>query len=167
MKIKPAGRIGDFGNFLNGLAKSLRVLRTVLNIEWMQFFLKNFEILHFAWGLYDKNTPHITVSPQMWCIKSMKCWFTRTQTCWQDFVERKKFGQICFPRTRFPGLMYCDQEPLWLLNVIEDDCYILGVYIRLWIRCKISKITYPWLSLKSHTCALKLTDLWITVYCLI
>ena len=27
------GRIGDFGNFLNGFAKSPRVLRTVLNIE--------------------------------------------------------------------------------------------------------------------------------------
>ena len=50
------GRIGDFGNFLNGFAKSSRVLRTVLNIEWVQFVLKNCEILHFIWGLYDKNS---------------------------------------------------------------------------------------------------------------
>ena len=28
-----------------------------------------------------------TVSPQMWCIKSIKGWFTRPQTCWQDFVK--------------------------------------------------------------------------------
>ena len=35
-----AGRIGDFGN---------------LNIEWVQFVLKNCEILHFVWGLHDKN----------------------------------------------------------------------------------------------------------------
>ena len=33
--------------------------------------------------------------------------------------------------------MYFDQEPLWLLNVIEDDCYFLGVHIRLLTPCKI------------------------------
>ena len=55
-KCEPAGRRGDFGNFLNGFAKSPHVLRTVLNIEWVQFALKNCEILHFVWGLYDKNS---------------------------------------------------------------------------------------------------------------
>ena len=55
-KWEPAGRIGDFGNFLNGFAKSLRVLRTFLNIEWVQFVLKNCEILHLVGGLYDKNS---------------------------------------------------------------------------------------------------------------
>ena len=57
--------------------------------------------------------------------------------CFSKLVERKKLGLICFPRIRFPGLIYCDQEPLWLLNVIEDDCYFLGVQIRLSTRCKI------------------------------
>ena len=28
----------------------------VLNSEWMQFVLKNCEILHFVQGLYDKNS---------------------------------------------------------------------------------------------------------------
>ena len=28
-----------------------------------------------------------TVSPQMWCIKSIKGWFTHPQVCWQDFVK--------------------------------------------------------------------------------
>ena len=55
-KWEPAGRIGDFGNFLNGFAKSPRVLCTVLNIEWVQFVLKNWDILHFVRGLYDKNS---------------------------------------------------------------------------------------------------------------
>ena len=55
-KWQPAGHIGDFGNILNGFAKSPRVLRTVLNIEWVQFVFKNCEILHFVWGLYDKNS---------------------------------------------------------------------------------------------------------------
>ena len=81
-----------------------------------------------------KTAPHSTVSSQMWCIKSIKGWFTRPQTCWQDFVsklvERKKFGLICFPIICFPGLIYCDQEPLWL-------CYFLGLHIRLSTRCKI------------------------------
>ena len=105
-----------------------------------------------------------TVSPQMSCIKSIKgCRFTHHQICWQDFfklVERTKFGLICFPRICFPGLIYCDQEPLWNLNVIEDDCYFLRVQIRLSTRCKMFhfKITQPFLQ-KSHECGLKLTDL--------
>ena len=40
-------------------------------------------------------------------------------------VERKEFTLICFPR-----LIYCDQEPLLLVNVTED--YFLGVHIRLY-----------------------------------
>ena len=51
-KWEPAGRIGDFGNFLNGFAKSPRLI--VLNIDWVQFVLKNCEILHSVRGLYDK-----------------------------------------------------------------------------------------------------------------
>ena len=51
-KWEPAGRIGDFGNFLNGFAKSPRLI--VLNIDWVQFVLKNCEIPHSVRGLYDK-----------------------------------------------------------------------------------------------------------------
>ena len=54
--VKSENRIGDFGNFLNGFAKSPRVRRMVLTIEWRQFVLKNCEILHFVWGLYYKNS---------------------------------------------------------------------------------------------------------------
>ena len=133
-----AGRIGDFGNFLNGFAKSPRVLR------WFwKLVLKNCAILHLSEVCMIKTPLHITVSRQMWCIKSMKCWFTRTKICWQDIVtffklfKRQKFGLICFPRIRLPGLIYCDKEPLWLLNVIEDNCHFLGVHIRLSTRCKI------------------------------
>ena len=58
--------------------------------------------------------------------------------------------------------------------MIEDDCYFLGVHIRLSTRCTIKltlrctvcklffpKITSPFPQ-KSHECALKLTDLWNT-----
>ena len=40
---EPAGRLGDYGHFFNGLAKSVRA-SIVLNIEWMQFVLRNCEI---------------------------------------------------------------------------------------------------------------------------
>ena len=56
-KLEPAGRIDDFGNFLNGFANEKYTLASmVLNIEWIQFSLKNCEILHFVRGLYDKNS---------------------------------------------------------------------------------------------------------------
>ena len=41
----------DFGNFLNGSAKFQGLI--VLNIDWVQFVLKNCEILHSVRGLYD------------------------------------------------------------------------------------------------------------------
>ena len=46
--------------------------------------------------------------------------------CEVNLSNAKKFGLICFPRICFRGLIYSDQEPLWLLNVIEDLCYFLG-----------------------------------------
>ena len=52
-KWQPAGPIGDFGDFLNGFAKSPRLI--VLNIDGVQFVLKNCEILHSVRGLYDKK----------------------------------------------------------------------------------------------------------------
>ena len=46
--------------------------------------------------------------------------------CKVNLSNAKNFGLICFPRVCFRGLIYCDQEPLWLLNVIEDVCYFFG-----------------------------------------
>ena len=66
-----------------------------------------------------------------------------------------------------------DQEPLWLLNVNEDDCYFFSVHMRLSIRCKVfitlglfaNYFSLKLLSLflkESHECAPKLTELWNT-----
>ena len=55
-------------------------------------------------------------------------------------------------------LIYGDQEPLWLLNVIEDDCHVLGVHIRLSTRCKICftlGLFANYFSLKSLSLSLK------------
>ena len=90
-----------------------------------------------------KTVPHGTVSPQMMYKKYKRLVYTspgllaRFCKINRKLVEHKKLGLICFPRICFPGLIYCDQEPLWLVNVIEDDCYFLGVHIRLSTRCKI------------------------------
>ena len=49
--------LGDFGDAFNCLAKSPRVLRSiVLNIELVHFLLQNCAILHSARGLYDKSS---------------------------------------------------------------------------------------------------------------
>ena len=54
-KWEPAGRVGDFENFLNGFPKSPCAQSMVLNIEWVQFVLKKCEKLYSVWGLCDKN----------------------------------------------------------------------------------------------------------------
>ena len=47
-------------------------------------------------------------------------------------VERKKFGLICFPR-----LIYCDQQPLSLINVTED--YFFGCTYKALLYSHVSK----------------------------
>ena len=62
-----------------------------------------------------KTAPHSTLSPQMWCIKKNKrlvCTHPDLFARICKLVDRKKFGLICFP-----CFMYCDQEPLLLLNL--------------------------------------------------
>ena len=102
-------------------------------------------------GLYDKK--YCFTSDVMY-KKYKRLVYTPSdllaKICKVNLSNAKKCGLICFPRIYFRGLIYCDQEPLWLLNVIEDVCYSIH-----------SKITYPFPQ-KSHECALKLTDLWIT-----
>ena len=52
-KWEPAGRIGDFGNFLNGFAKSPRLI--VLNIDWVEFVSKIVKYFILSQlGLYDE-----------------------------------------------------------------------------------------------------------------
>ena len=148
--------------WFTGLAKSPRVLRSswILN----EFILSEVCMI--------KTVPHGTISPQIWCINGIKGWFTRTpdllaRLCKVNLSNAKKIGLIFFP-----GLINLT-VPLRLLNVIEDDCYFLGVHMRLSTRCKILftlglftnyfSLKPLSLSLKSHMnvlCALKLTD-WI------
>ena len=118
-KWEPAGRIGNFGNYFNGLAKSRHVLRSFW-IYWMSVIciakLWNtafcprsvwylMVLFHLRCYVYKVWKAGLHVPRLVRFCKVLK------------LVERTKFGLVCFP-----GLMYCDQELLWLLNVIEDDC---------------------------------------------
>ena len=111
-----------------------------LNVEWVQFVLQNFDLSEVC---IIKTVPHGTVSPQMMYKKYKRLVYTSPDLLARfckincKIAERKKLGLICFARICFPGLIYCDREPFWLLNVIEDDCYFLVVHIRLSTRCKI------------------------------
>ena len=63
-----------------------------------------------------RTARHSTLSPQMWCIKKnnkrLVCTHPDLLERICKLVDRRKFGLICFPR-----LIYCDQEPLLLLNL--------------------------------------------------
>ena len=137
-----AGRLGDFGNFLNGFVKSPQLI--FLNIDWVQFVSKNCEILHSVRDLYDKQ--YCFTSDVMY-KKYKRLVYTPpdllARICKVNLSNANEFGLICFARICFRGLLYCDQEPLWLLNVIEDVCYFLAVHIRLstWWKMFHSKIT--------------------------
>ena len=125
---------------VNGFAKSPCVLRSSWILNECNLYCKIVKYCILSEVCMIKTAPHGTVSPQMWCIKSIKGWFTRPQICSQDFVKQTCPTQIrpdSFCLICFLSLIYCDQEPLWLLNVIEDDCYFLGAHIRLLTRCNI------------------------------
>ena len=125
----------------------------ILEIFWTVSLIKSPRLLRWSWILNEfnlswkimkycilyevcmiKTAPHSALSPQMWCRKKkyerLVCTHPDLLAKICKLVERKKFDLICFPRICFPRLIYCDQEPLLLLNVTED--YFLGVLIRLY-----------------------------------
>ena len=126
--------MGDFGNFLNGFAKSPRLI--VLNIDRVQFVLKNCEIPYILSEVC--MIKRYCFTSDVMYKKYKRLVYTTSdllaRICKVNLSNAKKFGLICFPRICFRGLIYCDQEPLWLLNVIEYIfwvifCYVLGVHI--------------------------------------
>ena len=69
---EPAGRKGNFGNFLNGFAKGPRVHRWswILNECNLSWKIVKYCILYVVCMI--KTAPHSTLSPQTWCIKKYK-----------------------------------------------------------------------------------------------
>ena len=105
-------------------------------------------------GLYDKKycfTSDVIYKKYKMLVYTPSDLLARI--CKVNLSNAKKMRPELFSKNLFsrPNLL-CDQEPLWLLNVIEDVCYFLGVHIfRLSTQCKMfhSKITYPFPQ-KSH-----------------
>ena len=80
-KWEPAGRMGDFGHFSTVSLKAH---------DWSSWILTEGNLSRKFVKyciLSDVCMIHGTVSPQMWCIKSIKGWFTDPQICWQDLVK--------------------------------------------------------------------------------
>ena len=104
------------------------------NQNWVIFsctllVFQNCAILNSVRGLHDKNSasqPCFTSDVMYNKYKSLV--YTPpdllARFCKANLSNAKKIGLICFP-----GLIYCDQEPLWLLNVIEDDCCFLDMLL--------------------------------------
>ena len=114
-----AGCIGDFENFLT---ISLKAHACFHRPEYLMSEIGIAKIVKYC-NLSEvcmiKTAPQSTVSPQMWCIKSIKGWLTRPQICWQVNLSNPK-NSAWF--NRFLGLIYCYQYPLCVLKVIEDGC---------------------------------------------
>ena len=137
-KWEPAGRIGDFGNFFNGLAKRPRVLRSSLILNECNFYCKVAKYCFLSKVCMLKTVPHSTVSPQVWYYK----WYERLVYTNPDLLASFWKVNLSNAKNRpdfFSGLINLrwSRSILWLLNVIEDDCQFLGVCMRLLTWCKI------------------------------
>ena len=73
--------------FWKFLERFWRLPHTLLNIVWVQFVLKNCEILHFVWVLYDKNSPSYYCYTSDVTYKKYEMLVYTLQSCWQDFVK--------------------------------------------------------------------------------
>ena len=66
-----------FWIFFSGFAKSPRLFRSSWLLNECNFYFKIDKYYILSEVCMMKTAPHGTVSPQMWCIKSIKGWFTR------------------------------------------------------------------------------------------
>ena len=114
---QPAGRIGDFEFFLAVLliANEWFHRPELLNECNLYFKIVKYCILFEVCII---NTAPHSNSPQVMYKKYKRLVYTPPQ---QDFRQQtflnmsnaRKIGLICFPRICFPGLIYCDQEPIY------------------------------------------------------
>ena len=124
-----------FWKFFSGFAKSPRAFRSSWILNECNFYFKIVRYYSLSEVCMIKTAPHSTVSPQMWCIKIYTPPDLLERFCKANLSNAKNWA--CFRRICFRGLIYCDQEPLWLLNVIEDDYQFLSVHMKLSTQCKI------------------------------
>ena len=96
-----------------------------------------------------KTAPHSTVSPQMWCIKSIKGWFTYPHICWQDFVKFK----TCQTPKIWPDLFFKNLFSIlnllwsWAIMALKCDCR----WYLLFFGCTYEAINSMWDFVHSRT----------------
>ena len=120
-----------FSNFCIGFAKSPSMLRSFWILNECNLYFKIVKYCILSEVCMIKTAPYSTVLPRMWCIKRIKCWFTRPQIRWQDFVK-----QTCRTQKIRPDLF---SRP----NLLWSRAIMAIKYC--WTVCKIffSKIICP------------------------
>ena len=125
---EPAGRIGDFGKIFKSFDKNSRVLRSSWILNECNLYCKIVKYRILSEVCMIKTVPHSTVSPQMWCTKSIKrlvytppdllARFCKVKTCRTPKIRPNFFSKNLFSR---PNLLWstaimafkCDRR--WLL----------------------------------------------------
>ena len=133
-KWKPAGYLNiDFGNNFEQFCQKRWIDRPECYLSW--------KIVKYC-ILSEVCMINSTVSPQMWCIKSIKGWFTHPQIHWQEFEV--KFVNLSKAKKILPDLfsknLFSRPNLLWsrAIMALERDrrwLLFLGVHIRLSSRC--------------------------------
>ena len=99
-KWEPAGCIGDFGNIFNGCTKRPCMLQLSWILNECNLYRKIVKYCILSEVCMIKTAPHSTVSPQMWCIKSIKGWFTHPRFACKillsKVIEHKKLAWFVF-----------------------------------------------------------------------
>ena len=116
----------------------------VLNMEWVQFVFQNCEIL-LSEVCMIKTTPYITVSPQMWCIKSRLVYTPpdfvkqtcRTQTIRLDFFPKNLFfgPNLLWPRAIMA--LKCDRRWLLFFGCTYKAINLMSDLVHSWTVCKL------------------------------
>ena len=100
-----------------------RVQYLFIAYVWKVF---NLYMCHFLFVIrwFTFATPCVSFTPHIFVYG-----YNQLQSGRSDWLLSGNYFLVMI-RICFPGLIYCDQEPLW-------PCYFLGVHIRLSTRCKI------------------------------
>ena len=86
-KWESACHISDFEIFFKGFAESPRVLRSLWMLNQYNLYCKTVNYCILSDVCTIKTAPHSTGSPQIWCIKSIKGWFTRPPDLFAGFCK--------------------------------------------------------------------------------
>ena len=109
----------------------------IQNIEWVQFVLQNCETCipaFYLQSVWQKQWFIVLFTSDLMYKKYKRLVYMPpdllARFCTVNMSNTKNLAWFCFPRICFPGLIYCDQEPLWLM-LSKMIAIFGGTYIRL------------------------------------